>query len=93
MAGNLALLVMMEKSVQSKNSHFNTMLIKHNSGMEFIAKILFFSVHESAQTVREVVNVGAQGHVAKSRAGHDLVDAVRSVLDGGTFFPSFARTA
>ncbi|HUE43365.1 MAG TPA: response regulator [Candidatus Sulfotelmatobacter sp.] len=57
------------------------------------AKILFFSVHESAQTVREVVNVGAQGYVAKSRAGHDLVDAVRNVLDGGTFFPSFARTA
>jgi two-component system, NarL family, sensor kinase len=57
------------------------------------AKILFFSVHESAQTVREVVNVGAQGYVAKSRAGHDLVDAVRNVLDGGTFFPNFARTA
>ena len=57
------------------------------------AKILFFSVHESAQTVREVVNAGAQGYVAKSRAGHDLVDAVRNVLDGGTFFPSFARIA
>jgi len=57
------------------------------------AKILFFSVHESAQTVREVVNAGAQGYVAKSRAGHDLVDAVRNVLDGGTFFPSFARSA
>ena len=56
-------------------------------------KILFFSVHESAQTVREVVNAGAQGYVAKSRAGHDLVDAVRNVLEGGTFFPSFARTA
>jgi PAS domain S-box-containing protein len=57
------------------------------------AKILFFSVHESAQTVREVLNAGAQGYVAKSRAGHDLVDAVRNVLDGGTFFPSFARSA
>jgi two-component system NarL family sensor kinase len=57
------------------------------------AKILFFSVHESAQTVREVVNAGAQGYVAKSRAGHDLVDAVRSVLDGGTFFPTLARSA
>jgi two-component system, NarL family, sensor kinase len=56
-------------------------------------KILFFSVHESAQTVREVLNAGAQGYVAKSRAGHDLVDAVRNVLDGGTFFPSFARSA
>jgi CheY-like chemotaxis protein/anti-sigma regulatory factor (Ser/Thr protein kinase) len=57
------------------------------------AKILFFSVHESAQTVREVLNAGAQGYVAKSRAGHDLVDAVRNVLGGGTFFPGVARTA
>jgi two-component system, NarL family, sensor kinase len=57
------------------------------------AKILFFSVHESVQTVREVVNAGAQGYVAKSRAGHDLVDAVRNVLDGGTFFPTLARSA
>ena len=57
------------------------------------AKILFFSVHESSQTVREVVNAGAQGYVAKSRAGHDLVDAVRNVLDGGTFFPTLARSA
>jgi two-component system, NarL family, sensor kinase len=57
------------------------------------AKILFFSVHESAQTVREVVSAGAQGYVAKSRAGHDLVDAVRNVLGGGTFFPTLARSA
>jgi DNA-binding NarL/FixJ family response regulator len=57
------------------------------------AKILFFSVHESAQTVREVINAGAQGYVAKSRAGHDLVDAVRNVLDGGTFFPTLVRSA
>jgi two-component system, NarL family, sensor kinase len=54
------------------------------------AKILFFSVHESLQTIREVLNVGGQGYVAKSRAGHDLVDAVRSVLDGKTFFPTLA---
>jgi two-component system NarL family sensor kinase len=58
-----------------------------------LAKILFFSVHESAQTVREVINAGGQGYVSKSRAGHDLVDAVRNVLDGGTFFPTLARSA
>jgi two-component system NarL family sensor kinase len=55
-----------------------------------LAKILFFSVHESDQTLREVVKAGAQGYVAKSRAGHDLVDAVRKVLDGKTFFPTLA---
>jgi two-component system, NarL family, sensor kinase len=54
------------------------------------ARILFFSVHESPQTVREVVSVGGQGYVAKSRAGHDLVDAVRTVLDGKTFFPTYS---
>jgi two-component system, NarL family, sensor kinase len=58
-----------------------------------LAKILFFSVHESPQTVREVLNVGGQGYVAKSRAGHDLVDAVRNVLDGKTFFPTLTATA
>jgi two-component system, NarL family, sensor kinase len=57
------------------------------------AKILFFSVHESPQTLREVVSVGGQGYVAKSRAGQDLVDAVRSVLDGKTFFPILAAAA
>ena len=54
-------------------------------------KILFFSVHESAQTVREVLSVGGQGYVSKSRAGHDLVDAVRNVLEGKTFFPGVSR--
>jgi CheY-like chemotaxis protein len=57
------------------------------------AKILFFSVHESPQTIREVLNVGGQGYVAKSRAGHDLVHAVRSVLDGKTFFPTLAAAS
>lgn len=57
------------------------------------AKILFFSVHESLQTVREVVSVGGQGYVAKSRAGHDLIDAVRNVLDGRTFFPLLTSAA
>jgi DNA-binding NarL/FixJ family response regulator len=57
------------------------------------AEILFLSVYESAQTLREVINAGAQGYVAKSRAGHDLVDEVRNVLDGETFFPTLARSA
>jgi DNA-binding NarL/FixJ family response regulator len=50
-------------------------------------------VHESDHTMREVIKAGAQGYVAKSRAGHDLVVAVRDVLDGKTFFPAFANPA
>jgi len=56
-------------------------------------RILFFTVHDSDQVLQEMVDVGAQGYVAKSRAGQDLIEAVRSVLDGKTFFPSSLATA
>lgn len=56
-------------------------------------KILFFSVYDSAHVVREILNVGGQGYVAKSRAGSDLVNAVRIVLGGKTFFPSLSKMA
>ena len=56
-------------------------------------RILFFTVHDSDQVVQKVREVGAQGCVAKSRAGQDLVEAVRRVLDGKTFFPSLAAAA
>jgi PAS domain S-box-containing protein len=50
-------------------------------------KVIFFSVYDTAQMVLEVLNVGGQGYVPKSRAGSDLLDAVRIVLGGQTFFP------
>lgn len=50
-------------------------------------KILFFTVHDSRQVVREIVNVGAHGYLSKARAGSDLLDAVRTVLSGQKFFP------
>jgi CheY-like chemotaxis protein/two-component sensor histidine kinase len=53
-------------------------------------KILFFTMHDSPQMMREISNVGAWGYVAKARAGNDLVDAVRIILDGKKFFPRIA---
>jgi two-component system NarL family sensor kinase len=52
------------------------------------AKILFFTVHDSDEIIREIVGVGALGYVAKSRASQDLIEAVRLVLGGKTFFPN-----
>ena len=52
------------------------------------AKILFFTVHDSDEVIREIMEVGALGYVAKSRASQDLVEAVRNVLGGKTFFPN-----
>ena len=57
------------------------------------AKILFFTVHDSDEVIREIVDAGALGYVAKSRASQDLVDAVRNVLSGKTFFPNLVAAA
>lgn len=57
------------------------------------SKIVFFTVHDSDEVIRELVECGAHGYVAKSRAGHDLVDAVRTILGGGTFFPHSVAAA
>jgi PAS domain S-box-containing protein len=57
------------------------------------AKILFFTVHDSDEVIREIVEAGALGYVAKSRASQDLVEAVRNVLGGKTFFPNMTAAA
>ena len=56
-------------------------------------KILFFTMHDSPQMMREISNVGAWGYVAKARAGNDLVNAVRIILDGKKFFPRIASAS
>jgi two-component system, NarL family, response regulator NreC len=51
-------------------------------------RVLICSTHAS-RTLDEVVrDVGAQGYALKSAAGRDLVQAVETLLDGGTFFTS-----
>ena len=57
------------------------------------AKILFFTVHDSDEVIREIIDVGALGYVAKSRASQDLIEAVRNVLGGKTFFPNLVAAA
>jgi DNA-binding NarL/FixJ family response regulator len=65
-------------------------LIRQENGA---TRILFFTVHDSEEVMREIVDSGAHGYVAKSRAGQDLVDAVREVLSGKTFFPAMVASA
>ncbi len=56
-------------------------------------RILFFTVHDSPQVIREISNLGARGYVSKSRAGNDLVAAVRAVLADKKFFPGVAAAS
>jgi DNA-binding NarL/FixJ family response regulator len=57
------------------------------------APILIFTMHDSARLPGEVSQAGAQGYVLKSQAGRDLVQAIETLLAGGTFFgaPQYPR--
>ena len=47
--------------------------------------MLILTMHDSEQTVREVVSTGARGYVLKSDAGRSLVAAVESLLQHRPF--------
>lgn len=52
----------------------------------FDRPILMFTMHKSAQLTDEAKEAGAQGYVVKSQATEDLLQAVDTLLAGGTFF-------
>jgi DNA-binding NarL/FixJ family response regulator len=65
------------------------------NGLEASAKIamerpeipvILFSLHLSEEVVARFKTGSIRGAVAKSEAARDLLDAVRAVLKGGTFF-------
>ncbi|GAC1701929.1 MAG: hypothetical protein NVS9B4_06140 [Candidatus Acidiferrum sp.] len=59
-------------------------LTKMNVGVP----VLIFTMHESRSLGQSVRETGARGFVFKSRAGSDLIEALESLLDGGTYFGS-----
>ncbi len=67
------------------------------NGLEAAAKIaeqrpdipvIMFSLHLSEDVVGRFKTGAIRGAVSKSEAARDLLDAVRAVLGGGTFFPA-----
>jgi DNA-binding NarL/FixJ family response regulator len=50
--------------------------------------VLVLSMHESEQLIHEVLHAGARGYVLKSDAGTQMVEAVRAVAEGATYFTS-----
>jgi DNA-binding NarL/FixJ family response regulator len=47
--------------------------------------IIFLSQHDSLQMVRDAINAGGRGYVAKIDAGSELLKAIRSVSNGERF--------
>lgn len=56
--------------------------------MKCRARIVFLTVHESADFVRAAVALGASGYVFKSRADADLVNAINAAARGEEFLPA-----
>lgn len=52
----------------------------------FDRPILIFTMHKSEQLVNDTKKAGAQGYVLKSQAVEDLVQAIDTLLAGGTFY-------
>src|SRR5215467_8516582 len=48
--------------------------------------VLIFTMHESERMAAEIRQAGAQGYVLKTQAARDLVQAIDTLLSGGTFF-------
>jgi DNA-binding NarL/FixJ family response regulator len=72
------------------------------NGIEAAAKIaldrpdipvILFSLHLSEDVASRLQTGGIRGAVAKSEAARDLLDAVRTVLKGGTFFHARSSAA
>jgi DNA-binding NarL/FixJ family response regulator len=49
--------------------------------------VILFSLHLSEDFAGHLHRAGIRGAVGKGEAARDLVDAVKQVLSGGTFFP------
>jgi DNA-binding NarL/FixJ family response regulator len=50
--------------------------------------VLFFSIHEGAQLIRDAKEIGARGFLKKSDAAYALLDAVDELVTyHGTYFP------
>ncbi len=49
-------------------------------------RILLFTMHRSAQFLKDVAKAGAHGYVCKSSEEEILTQAMETVLQGGTFY-------
>ena len=50
-------------------------------------RIIMLTTSEADNDIYEAIRLGAKGYLMKDRNSEDLVDAVRKVASGGTFFP------
>ncbi len=69
---------------------------KNGAGLELIArlardypglKILVFSLHDGISYMQQAANAGAHGYLTKDQGTEKIIEAVRTVLAGESYFP------
>ena len=64
-------------------------VVRQLSAANSDVRVVFLTVHESADYVRESLASGALGYVVKSKMASDLVDAIKAVHAGRSFVSTF----
>ena len=49
-------------------------------------RVLILSTYDDIRLIKEILKLGAQGYVLKTAPRSDLIDAIYTLRDGGTFF-------
>jgi len=52
---------------------------------------LILSVNAGENDIIQAVDAGARGYLSKSADQEELIDAIRTVAEGGTYFPAFIQ--
>jgi len=80
-------LAIMDLSMPELNGLAATRLIMKASPR---TRVLILTMHAADELIAMTLKAGARGYVLKSEAERDIVDAVRTILQGGTFFTTSA---
>ncbi len=51
-------------------------------------KVLILTIHDNEEYVEQARNFGAEGYLLKEDIGDELLPAITSLRQGGTYFPS-----
>ena len=53
--------------------------------------VLILTMHDNKEYIQNAIDSGAKGYILKDQPAHEMVDAVRSIHQGGTHFCSSAN--
>ncbi|MCF8462146.1 MAG: response regulator transcription factor [Flavobacteriales bacterium] len=75
--------VLMDINMDGKLDVTTTETIKHRWPE---IKVLAFSMHEEVQVIRRMLKAGASGYILKNAAHQEVLRAIETVMEGGSYY-------